>query len=97
MLILDRNSVEAPANIGRCKIYVGPLEEAIPLLKQCRGHGSSQSKTMVPRATHRPASRRNLPLSRRTGKFADQVVEVDLLLEMEIGEARETMLGRTEP
>jgi TolB-like protein/lipopolysaccharide biosynthesis regulator YciM len=33
-LALYRNSVSALANIGRCKIYVGPIEEAIPALEQ---------------------------------------------------------------
>ena len=33
-LALDRNSVHALAAIGRCKIYVGPIEEGIPLQEQ---------------------------------------------------------------
>jgi tetratricopeptide (TPR) repeat protein len=33
-LALNRNSVAALANIGRCKIYVGPIEEAILPLEQ---------------------------------------------------------------
>jgi len=34
LLALNRNSVGALAAMGRCKIYVGPIEEAIPLLEQ---------------------------------------------------------------
>jgi adenylate cyclase len=34
VLASDRNSVAAIAHIGRCKIYVGPIEEAIPLHEQ---------------------------------------------------------------
>jgi adenylate cyclase len=34
VLALNRNWVSALANIGRCKLYVGPTEEAIPLLEQ---------------------------------------------------------------
>jgi adenylate cyclase len=33
-LALDRNSVGTLAAIGRCKIFVGPIEEAIPLQEQ---------------------------------------------------------------
>jgi adenylate cyclase len=33
-LALNRNWVGALANIGRCKIFVGQIEEAIPLLEQ---------------------------------------------------------------
>jgi TolB-like protein/Flp pilus assembly protein TadD len=33
-LALDRNSVGILAAIGRCKIFVGPIEEAIPLQEQ---------------------------------------------------------------
>ncbi len=33
-LALYRNSVNALANIGRCRIYVGPIEEAIPTLER---------------------------------------------------------------
>jgi TolB-like protein/class 3 adenylate cyclase len=33
-LSLDPNMAGALANIGRCKIYIGPIEEAIPLLEQ---------------------------------------------------------------
>jgi adenylate cyclase len=34
VLALNRNSVEAIAHIGRCKIFVGPIEEAIPAQEQ---------------------------------------------------------------
>jgi adenylate cyclase len=34
VLASDRNSVAAIASTGRCKIYVGPIEEAIPLHEQ---------------------------------------------------------------
>ena len=34
VLALDHNAANALADIGRCKIYVGPIEEAIPLLQQ---------------------------------------------------------------
>jgi tetratricopeptide (TPR) repeat protein len=34
VLALNRNSAHALAHIGRCKIYVGPLNEAVPLLEQ---------------------------------------------------------------
>jgi adenylate cyclase len=34
VLALNRNWVGALADIGRCKIFVGPIEEAIPLLEQ---------------------------------------------------------------
>ena len=34
VLASDRNWVAAIAHIGRCKIYIGPIEEAIPLLEQ---------------------------------------------------------------
>jgi adenylate cyclase len=34
VLASDRNSVASIAHIGRCKIYVGPIEEAIPLQEQ---------------------------------------------------------------
>jgi adenylate cyclase len=33
-LALNHNEVGALASIGRCKIFVGPIEEAIPLLQQ---------------------------------------------------------------
>jgi adenylate cyclase len=33
-LAFNRNNVGALAGIGRCKIHIGPLEEAIPLLEQ---------------------------------------------------------------
>jgi tetratricopeptide (TPR) repeat protein len=33
-LVLNRNSVSTLAAIGRCKIYIGPIEEAIPALEQ---------------------------------------------------------------
>jgi TolB-like protein/class 3 adenylate cyclase len=33
-LALDRNAAHALANIGRCKIYIGPIEGAIPPLEQ---------------------------------------------------------------
>jgi adenylate cyclase len=33
-LALNRNSVTALASIGRCKTYIGPIEEAIPALEQ---------------------------------------------------------------
>jgi adenylate cyclase len=33
-LALDHNAVGAFANIGRCKIYIGPIEDAIPMLEQ---------------------------------------------------------------
>src|SRR4029077_12806778 len=33
-LALNRNSVSALASIGRCKIYIGPIEEVIPALEQ---------------------------------------------------------------
>jgi TolB-like protein len=33
-LALNRNSVSTLAAIGRCKIYIGPIEEAIPALEQ---------------------------------------------------------------
>jgi adenylate cyclase len=33
-LALNRNWVSALASIGRCKIYIGPIEEAIPALEQ---------------------------------------------------------------
>jgi len=33
-LALNRNSVSALASIGRCKIYIGPIEEAIPAQEQ---------------------------------------------------------------
>jgi adenylate cyclase len=33
-LALDRNSVGASAAIGRCRIYAGPIEEAVPLEEQ---------------------------------------------------------------
>jgi tetratricopeptide (TPR) repeat protein len=34
VLELNRNWAGALADIGRCKIFVGPIEEAIPLLEQ---------------------------------------------------------------
>ena len=34
VLVLNRNAAGALAAIGRCKIFVGPLAEAIPLLEQ---------------------------------------------------------------
>jgi tetratricopeptide (TPR) repeat protein len=34
VLAFDRNWVEALAVIGRCKIYIGPIEEAIPAQEQ---------------------------------------------------------------
>jgi tetratricopeptide (TPR) repeat protein len=34
VLASNRNSVAAIANIGRCRIFVGPIEEAIPLEEQ---------------------------------------------------------------
>jgi adenylate cyclase len=33
-LALDRSSILALGNIGRCKILIGPIEEAIPLIEQ---------------------------------------------------------------
>ena len=33
-LVLDRNLVRALAAIGRCKMHIGPIEEAIPLVEQ---------------------------------------------------------------
>ena len=33
-LAFNRNWVNAIADIGRCKIYIGPIEEAIPLVEQ---------------------------------------------------------------
>jgi TolB-like protein/class 3 adenylate cyclase/Flp pilus assembly protein TadD len=33
-LSLDHNAVGALAAIGRCKIYIGPIEDAIPMLEQ---------------------------------------------------------------
>jgi adenylate cyclase len=34
VLALDHNAAGALGSIGRCKIYIGPIEEAIPLLEQ---------------------------------------------------------------
>jgi tetratricopeptide (TPR) repeat protein len=34
VLALNRNSASALADIGRCRIFAGPIEEAIPLEKQ---------------------------------------------------------------
>ena len=33
-LALNRSSIGALGNIGRCKIFIGPIEEAIPLIEQ---------------------------------------------------------------
>jgi TolB-like protein/DNA-binding winged helix-turn-helix (wHTH) protein/Tfp pilus assembly protein PilF len=34
VVALDRNAASALAHIGRCKIYIGPIEEAIPILEE---------------------------------------------------------------
>src|SRR5262249_10137993 len=34
VLALNHNAAGALGSIGRCKIYIGPIEEAIPLLEQ---------------------------------------------------------------
>jgi adenylate cyclase len=34
VMALNRNAANSLAHIGRCKIYIGPIEEAIPILEQ---------------------------------------------------------------
>jgi adenylate cyclase len=34
VVALDRNAASALAHIGRCRIYIGPIEEAIPILER---------------------------------------------------------------
>jgi tetratricopeptide (TPR) repeat protein len=34
VLALNRTAINALSHIGRCKIYAGPIEEAIPILEQ---------------------------------------------------------------
>lgn len=34
VIALNRNAANSLAHIGRCKIYIGPIEEAIPILEQ---------------------------------------------------------------